>query len=128
MVSPLALNDKLSSSSLSHMPCSIRLAAALSFTAGDEWVLFPLQAASPKTIIDKTQAVPILNKKDDLSINSLIYCIPIQWYSKPASRSEEHTSELQSRQYLVCRLLLEKKKKEARQPRTRVASHDATVA
>src|SRR3712207_8335776 len=29
----------------------------------------------------------------------------------PAVRSEEHTSELQSRQYLVCRLLLEKKKK-----------------
>src|SRR5947209_14307058 len=27
------------------------------------------------------------------------------------NRSEEHTSELQSRQYLVCRLLLEKKKK-----------------
>src|SRR5258707_11254667 len=32
--------------------------------------------------------------------------------SKPSgtARSEEHTSELQSRQYLVCRLLLEKKK------------------
>src|SRR3712207_7851300 len=30
----------------------------------------------------------------------------------PALRSEEHTSELQSRQYLVCRLLLEKKKAE----------------
>src|SRR3712207_7205330 len=29
----------------------------------------------------------------------------------PVARSEEHTSELQSRQYLVCRLLLEKKKK-----------------
>src|SRR3712207_7535468 len=29
---------------------------------------------------------------------------------QPANRSEEHTSELQSRQYLVCRLLLEKKK------------------
>src|SRR3712207_7209058 len=29
-------------------------------------------------------------------------------------RSEEHTSELQSRQYLVCRLLLEKKKKNTR--------------
>src|SRR3712207_7363155 len=28
----------------------------------------------------------------------------------PGSRSEEHTPELQSRQYLVCRLLLEKKK------------------
>src|SRR3712207_8800347 len=31
---------------------------------------------------------------------------------RPAGRSEEHTSELQSRQYLVCRLLLEKKKRE----------------
>src|SRR3712207_7672905 len=30
------------------------------------------------------------------------------WVSR-SSRSEEHTSELQSRQYLVCRLLLEKK-------------------
>src|SRR3712207_8255255 len=30
---------------------------------------------------------------------------------QPPERSEEHTSELQSRQYLVCRLLLEKKKK-----------------
>src|SRR3712207_7470523 len=29
---------------------------------------------------------------------------------RPRRRSEEHTSELQSRQYLVCRLLLEKKK------------------
>src|SRR3712207_7750632 len=33
----------------------------------------------------------------------------IDFYS--SWRSEEHTSELQSRQYLVCRLLLEKKKK-----------------
>src|SRR3712207_7645883 len=32
-------------------------------------------------------------------------------------RSEEHTSELQSRQYLVCRLLLEKKKKKQDTPR-----------
>src|SRR3712207_8616678 len=31
---------------------------------------------------------------------------------RPAVRSEEHTSELQSRQYLVCRLLLEKKNNE----------------
>src|SRR2546422_7116192 len=30
---------------------------------------------------------------------------------KPTNRSEEHTSELQSRLHLVCRLLLEKKKK-----------------
>src|SRR3712207_7068870 len=35
-------------------------------------------------------------------------------YAKLAERSEEHTSELQSRQYLVCRLLLEKKYKSYR--------------
>src|SRR3712207_8337952 len=34
-------------------------------------------------------------------------------------RSEEHTSELQSRQYLVCRLLLEKKPRRQRPPRHR---------
>src|SRR5258707_9067529 len=33
-------------------------------------------------------------------------------------RSEEHTSELQSRQYLVCRLLLEKKKKKKNKKNT----------
>src|SRR3712207_8425504 len=37
---------------------------------------------------------------------------PAPWAAtRGAGRSEEHTSELQSRQYLVCRLLLEKKKK-----------------
>src|SRR5438045_5263462 len=33
--------------------------------------------------------------------------------SSPSRRSEEHTSELQSLRHLVCRLLLEKKKKES---------------
>src|SRR3712207_8574280 len=37
---------------------------------------------------------------------------PARVGSPSAPRSEEHTSELQSRQYLVCRLLLEKKKKQ----------------
>src|SRR3712207_8569953 len=36
--------------------------------------------------------------------------------SATTNRSEEHTSELQSRQYLVCRLLLEKKKKQHSTP------------
>src|SRR3712207_6891506 len=39
------------------------------------------------------------------------------------NRSEEHTSELQSRQYLVCRLLLEKKQKLQYQTKTE-HSHD----
>src|SRR3712207_8734370 len=37
--------------------------------------------------------------------------IPVHHVRPERVRSEEHTSELQSRQYLVCRLLLEKKKK-----------------
>src|SRR3712207_7735155 len=38
-------------------------------------------------------------------------------------RSEEHTSELQSRQYLVCRLLLEKKKKKNINHNTTLEEH-----
>src|SRR3712207_8187719 len=37
--------------------------------------------------------------------------VPTEHAVRGLHRSEEHTSELQSRQYLVCRLLLEKKKK-----------------
>src|SRR2546422_7138012 len=49
--------------------------------------------------------------------------------SPPASRpdnarSEEHTSELQSRLHLVCRLLLEKKKKVPRRGREQRSRHD----
>src|SRR5258707_5697461 len=42
---------------------------------------------------------------------------PLDLERAVAYRSEEHTSELQSRQYLVCRLLLEKKKSNAAQVR-----------
>src|SRR3712207_7576761 len=46
------------------------------------------------------------------------------------SRSEEHTSELQSRQYLVCRLLLEKKKTTTRRRwhRRRITSSRARIS
>src|SRR2546421_4538386 len=53
---------------------------------------------------------------------------PIGVAVAPDARSEEHTSELQSRSDLVCRLLLEKKKKHCRRettarcPRTRTRS------
>src|SRR5690349_23252055 len=40
-------------------------------------------------------------------------------FSSAPSRSEEHTSELQSRRDLVCRLLLEKKKKKKTQKRNK---------
>src|SRR2546425_7909848 len=40
----------------------------------------------------------------------------LRWEFQTQRRSEEHTSELQSLAYLVCRLLLEKKKKLRKQP------------
>src|SRR5258707_11089498 len=46
----------------------------------------------------------LLNEAQNISVVALY-----PWLMLPV-RSEEHTSELQSRQYLVCRLLLEKKK------------------
>src|SRR3712207_7440974 len=43
-------------------------------------------------------------------IDRLVAVRPRRARARAGLRSEEHTSELQSRQYLVCRLLLEKKK------------------
>src|SRR3712207_8060548 len=43
--------------------------------------------------------------------------------ARSPSRSEEHTSELQSRQYLVCRLLLEKKKQTLQPARLEFTPH-----
>src|SRR5258707_1799453 len=51
----------------------------------------------------------------DLAALALVFPTQIalgQMSAGAMGRSEEHTSELQSRQYLVCRLLLEKKKKQ----------------
>src|SRR3712207_8940949 len=53
---------------------------------------------------------PAVRHQDSLRTRELSRSAPcVSGVSSP--RSEEHTSELQSRQYLVCRLLLEKKKK-----------------
>src|SRR5690349_22821478 len=51
-----------------------------------------------------------------------------RWASSATPRSEEHTSELQSRRDLVCRLLLEKKKKKDNKTRRHKAlrKHDHT--
>src|SRR3712207_8725646 len=47
---------------------------------------------------------------EDQGVNEFPALLEMVWDSPKPVRSEEHTSELQSRQYLVCRLLLEKKK------------------
>src|SRR3712207_8785292 len=55
--------------------------------------------------LDRAQHAPVRQRADaELDEEALVA-------EDLVLRSEEHTSELQSRQYLVCRLLLEKKKK-----------------
>src|SRR3712207_8985612 len=82
---------------------SLRLSAlalvAMSLTACDQFVFGGV------TIDEENN--PITQKKVPLSGAEIYY--------GTEARSEEHTSELQSRQYLVCRLLLEKKKKHSHQ-------------
>src|SRR5262245_62948663 len=48
--------------------------------------------------------------------------------ARPACRSEEHTSELQSLRHLVCRLLLEKKKNKRRYPEQSTTNKHKTYA
>src|SRR3712207_1813951 len=61
-----------------------------------------------KDCVDDTDNTKVLvNQIDDP--NKKLIVTTIQKMSNAIKRSEEHTSELQSRQYLVCRLLLEKK-------------------
>src|SRR3712207_7394559 len=56
-----------------------------------------------------TMLLVLALRKGQLSLLYPIISLTYVWVTL-LSRSEEHTSELQSRQYLVCRLLLEKKK------------------
>src|SRR5690625_5868957 len=72
-------------------------------------LLFPSHdAASPGSYtLSLHDALPIFGSM--VGAAGVVLAIPIAIYGWPL-RSEEHTSELQSRGHLVCRLLLEKKK------------------
>src|SRR3712207_8925115 len=75
--------------------------------------LVPVAAA-----LRQPQDVPAAARRDDHHLmpadhHPAVRRLELSRHSRPAPRSEEHTSELQSRQYLVCRLLLEKKKDNA---------------
>src|SRR3712207_8765784 len=72
------------------------------------WFLWPV-----------ARALPLRHYVGGEIAHLILVCFGLQPCSSfhcPWDRSEEHTSELQSRQYLVCRLLLEKKKKKGRAP------------
>src|SRR3712207_8243543 len=57
-----------------------------------------------------TRGSPAVSSRPNIRLAHWIIC-PAAPFTRLSSRSEEHTSELQSRQYLVCRLLLETKHK-----------------
>src|SRR3712207_6934257 len=75
-------------------------------------IVFPLLLAGATSLFYIAPKLKALKLKIDF-YHTFLAClgllIPTVFAQK--YRSEEHTSELQSRQYLVCRLLLEKKKK-----------------
>src|SRR3712207_8597517 len=73
----------------------------------------PVGAHQPLDVLDPLLARE-LERQVELALEVVVRCPrhdhPARLGQLLQARSEEHTSELQSRQYLVCRLLLEKKK------------------
>src|SRR3712207_8891646 len=66
----------------------------------------------PRTSLDSPSSDPPSGVKENnpfMPRSILVFCSAGRSLRASSHRSEEHTSELQSRQYLVCRLLLEKK-------------------
>src|SRR5258707_15890668 len=80
-----------------------------------------------------TTEIYTLSLHDALPISRLIRQEPDRSRQLPEAsaatheRSEEHTSELQSRQYLVCRLLLEKKKRMINEINRRVNQQNVKI-
>src|SRR5690554_7613288 len=65
----------------------------------------------PPELPNCVHALSFKFRNNSFSLNNLFSKISWSDLYCPRKRSEEHTSELQSRPHLVCRLLLEKKKK-----------------
>src|SRR3712207_7181204 len=83
-------------------------------TATTEIYTLSLHDALPISVSDTAQHVKE-DGDDDADADGerdvgAVLAGPVRHFLPALGRSEEHTSELQSRQYLVCRLLLEKKK------------------
>src|SRR3712207_7312028 len=69
----------------------------------------PARGAEPLKVF-QDRLVDAFERAREARAEECIYDDVTTLGADPLDRSEEHTSELQSRQYLVCRLLLEKKK------------------
>src|SRR2546422_4375402 len=88
-------------------------------TATTEIYTLSLHDALPISVtVTRNEILTALNKPDD-------FFLAIVEVDGDETRSEEHTSELQSRLHLVCRLLLEKKKSDMPTPQREVAKQTA---
>src|SRR5690554_166759 len=78
-------------------------------TQGDIILDTPLAKIGGKGLFVKELEQAMLDGRADIAVHSM-KDVPMEFPEGLGLRSEEHTSELQSRPHLVCRLLLEKKK------------------
>src|SRR3712207_7650722 len=92
---PLSLHDAL--------PISIE-GRGSAIHSGVTLVARPRIVSGPRPVVTVRPLPPLALARPATGLR-----VPVQIELPFAERSEEHTSELQSRQYLVCRLLLEKK-------------------
>src|SRR3989442_5560408 len=88
--------------------------------------LFPYTTLFRSTILTCTRSLRAHDTKVTLEEGGRFWLFPAV-YNTVGLRSEEHTSELQSRPHLVCRLLLEKKKKNMLPERSGAISRPSTV-
>src|SRR5690625_6280088 len=112
-------------------PCSLVL-SCVSFTATATTEVYTLSLHDALPIL--WQAGPLRATEEGFSVGGalalrtvLIGVLAIGFLSSTDGRSEEHTSELQSRGHLVCRLLLEKKKNENNETTALTASKGTNV-
>src|SRR2546422_8495505 len=92
---------------LTHCVCPrpTRPVEMFSSTRVDAWLI----RTPPVSVASSNWSRTIVMPTERLAVESTVICVE-PWAYPPVHRSEEHTSELQSRLHLVCRLLLEKKK------------------
>src|SRR5690349_22048540 len=90
----------------------------------------PRSTLFPYTTLFRSYGLRVSAIPDLILSGFLTFLLIVTFYRTFANRSEEHTSELQSRRDLVCRLLLEKKKKKKRYiiPTTRTSKSDTLLA
>src|SRR5438105_13367109 len=99
---------------MTHLSITITLLFSQSHTSVSYFFFFNDTATTEIYTLSLHDALPIckLGRADATAAAGHTFkSVAQDWLTKQQRRSEEHTSELQSRVDLVCRLLLEKKKK-----------------